>query len=200
MQEVVHSAPWSCGRRGAPDHGQITPCVEVPCERSDVVRAADPAVPVSQRCPMTPDQIFRVRASWTLLVPVAETVAGRFYERLFELDPSLKPLFAASDPSSQRRKLMQTLAMIVAAIDDLERVVPAAEALGRRHEGYGVRPDHYATVGEALLWTLQRALGDAFDDATRCAWTEAFAAITLAMLGRERPVTSPPATAAGELV
>jgi nitric oxide dioxygenase len=132
---------------------------------------------------MTPDQIARVRASWSLLAPIAETAAARFYERLFELDPSLAPLFAAADPTSQRRKLVQTLAMVVAGIEEFDRLLPAVEALGRRHDAYGVRPEHYATVGEALLWTLRRALGDAFDDATRQAWAEAFATLAGAMTG-----------------
>lgn len=142
---------------------------------------------------MSPDQIARVRASWTLLAPIAETAASRFYERLFELDPSLAPLFAAADPATQRRKLVQTLAMVVAGIEDFDRLLPAVEALGRRHDAYGVRPEHYATVGEALLWTLRRALGDAFDDATRAAWADAFAALAGAMTGGAAAIAHRPA-------
>jgi len=130
---------------------------------------------------MTPDQIARVRASWTLVVPVADTVAARFYERLFALDPTLRPLFVHTDPASQRRKLVQTLAVVVAAIDDLSRLLPAVEALGRRHTAYGVTDAHYATVGEALLWTLERGLGDTFDDATRGAWAAAYGLLATAM-------------------
>lgn len=140
---------------------------------------------------MTPDQIARVRASWSLLAPIAEAAAARFYERLFELDPSLAPLFTAVDPATQRRKLVQTLAMVVAGIEDFDRLLPAMEALGRRHDAYGVRPEHYATVGEALLWTLRRALGDAFDDATREAWSAAYAAIAAAMTGGPSPAARP---------
>ena len=143
---------------------------------------------------MSPDQIARVRASWTLLAPIAETAASRFYERLFELDPSLAPLFAAADPATQRRKLVQTLAMVVAGIEDFDRLLPAVEALGRRHDAYGVRPEHYATVGEALLWTLHRALGDAFDDATRTAVADAFAALAGAMAGGTAAIAHRPAS------
>src|SRR5512138_1231189 len=93
----------------------------------------EPASPARRlhrrRCRMTPDRIARVRASWTLLAPIAETAAARFYERLFELDPSLVPLFAAADPATQRRKLVQTLAMVVAGIEDFDRLLPAVEAL-----------------------------------------------------------------------
>jgi hemoglobin-like flavoprotein len=131
---------------------------------------------------MTPDQIERVRASWTLIVPIAETVAARFYERLFELDPALRPLFNHVDPQTQRRKLVQTLAIVVAGVDNLWRLLPAIEALGRRHVDYGVRDADYATVGKALLSTFEQGLGDAFDEATRDAWTAAYELLSTAML------------------
>ena len=130
---------------------------------------------------LTPDQIDRVRASWSLVVPVAETVAARFYQRLFEVDPSLRALFGHTDPASQQRKLVQTLAVVVAGVDDLDRLLPAVEALGRRHAGYGVSASHYDTVGDALVWTLARGLGDAFDADTRAAWTAAYALLAQAM-------------------
>ena len=142
---------------------------------------------------MTSDQIARVRESWTLVVPIAETAAAHFYERLFALDPSLRRLFVHGDAVAQRRKLVQALAVMVAGIDDFERVLPAAEALGRRHEEYGVEAAHYATVGDALLWTLAHALGDAFDDETREAWALAYGAIASAMQGAAASPVVPPA-------
>ena len=132
---------------------------------------------------MTPDQISRVRASWALVVPMAEVVAARFYERLFAVDPALRSLFTHTDAASQRRKLVQTLAIVVAGLEDLPRLLPAVEALGRRHAGYGVGESHYVTVGDVLLWTLAQGLGDAFDDATRAAWAAAFGVLAEAMQG-----------------
>jgi len=131
---------------------------------------------------MTRDQIARVQATWALIVPVADTVAAQLYERLFALDPSTRVLFAAADPPTLSRKLVQTLAVIVAALDQLVELTPAIDALGRRHVGYGVSAAHYETVGEALLWTLQRALGDNFDDATREAWATAYDEMTTIMM------------------
>lgn len=131
---------------------------------------------------MTQDQIDRVRASWRLVVPVAETVAAQFYERLFALDPALRPLFAHVDPVTQQRKLLQTLAIVVAGVDDFSQLLPAVEALGRRHVGYGVVEAQYATVRQALLWTLERGLGDVFDGDTRCAWAAAYDVLATAML------------------
>ena len=130
---------------------------------------------------MTPDQILRLRASWALVVPVAEAVAARFYERLFTLDPALRPLFAHADPAAQRRKLVQTFAVVVAGLEDLGRLLPAVEALGRRHATYGVTAAHYETVREAFLWTLAQGLGDGFDGATRAAWATAYDLLAAAM-------------------
>ena len=147
---------------------------------------------------MSPDEIARIRASWTLVVPIAESLAARFYDRLFALDPSLRPLFAHADPAAQRRKLVQALAVVVAGIEQPAHLLPAVQALGRRHAAYGVEARHYDTVGDALLWTLRRALGVAFDDATRRAWAAAYALLADAMRSaasdRAAPVRTAPAS------
>jgi hemoglobin-like flavoprotein len=39
---------------------------------------------------------------------------------------------------------------------------------------YGVHPEHYGTVGAALLWTLEQELGAAFTPEVREAWTTAY--------------------------
>ncbi|MFL5539248.1 MAG: globin domain-containing protein, partial [Longimicrobiaceae bacterium] len=102
---------------------------------------------------MTPESKRLVQESWTLVEPIAETAAALFYGRLFELDPSLRPMFRG-DMREQEKKLMQALTVVVRGLDRLDQLVPAVEALGRRHAGYGVRDEHYATVAAALLWTL----------------------------------------------
>jgi hemoglobin-like flavoprotein len=76
---------------------------------------------------------------------------------------------------------MGMLRMVVRGLDRLEQLVPAVQALGRRHAGYGVRDEHYATVGAALLWTLERGLGEAFTPATRAAWAAAYALLAATM-------------------
>ncbi len=139
---------------------------------------------------MTSEQIARIRASWALAAPSADMVAALFYDRLFTLDRSLAGLFAHTDLAAQRQKLMQMLGVVVAGLDELPRLLPAVEALGRRHRGYRVRDVHYATVGEALLWTLGAGLGDAFDDATREAWTTAY--LTLAGVMQRAAAEPPP--------
>lgn len=119
---------------------------------------------------MTPEQKEMVQSTWKDVEPIAETAADLFYGRLFELDPSLKPLFK-SDIKEQGKKLMQMIGVAVAGLDNLGELTPAVAALGKRHVGYGVTDSHYATVGEALLWTLNKGLGEKFTDEVEGAWT-----------------------------
>jgi hemoglobin-like flavoprotein len=129
---------------------------------------------------MTPHGKQLVQESWALVSPISEVAAGLFYGRLFELDPSLRPLFKG-DITEQGRKLMQTLAVVVKGLDNLDGLVPAVEALGRRHGGYGVQDSHYDTVASALLWTLERGLGEAFTPEVRDAWVEAYTLLATVM-------------------
>lgn len=131
---------------------------------------------------MTPQQQDLIRSTWAQVAPISDVAARLFYERLFKLDPSIRRMFAFTDMESQRRNLMQTLAVVVKSIDTLETLIPAVEALGRRHAGYGVQPGHYATVGQALLETLELGLGDAFTPEARAAWTEAYELLAGVML------------------
>jgi nitric oxide dioxygenase len=77
---------------------------------------------------------------------------------------------------------MAALGVAVGALDRLENILPLVRQLGRRHAAYGVQPDHYATVGEALVWTLSRALGAEFTSETRRAWTDAYAGLAWTMI------------------
>jgi hemoglobin-like flavoprotein len=122
---------------------------------------------------MTPEQIALVRTSFASVVPIKETAADLFYGRLFELDPSLKPLFKG-DMKEQGLKLMAMIGTAVGGLDRLDSIVPAVQALGRRHVGYGVKNEHYDTVGNALLWTLEQGLGAAFTPEVKSAWTSAY--------------------------
>lgn len=130
---------------------------------------------------MTPDQIQLVQASFAKVVPISDKAAELFYGRLFEIAPDIKPLFT-SDIAQQGRKLMTTLGVVVNGLSDFDAILPAARTLAVRHVDYGVTPSHYAPVGAALIWTLEQGLGDAFDDATRTAWSEAYAVLSNVMI------------------
>jgi nitric oxide dioxygenase len=145
---------------------------------------------------MTPTDIDLIRASWSGVEPIADTAAGLFYGRLFELDPAIERLFRRTDMAAQRKILMQTLTVVVKSLDRLDQIVPAVQALGRRHAGYGVREAHYATVGAALLWTLEQGLGEAFTPPVREAWATAYGILASVMIDAARTDASEAETAA----
>ena len=118
---------------------------------------------------VTNTQKVFVQESFAAVMPIADDAAALFYRRLFELDPSLERMFKG-DMTEQRRKLMQMLTAAVKGLDRLDQLVPVVEDLGRRHAGYGVADSHYDTVGAALLWTLEKGLGNAFTPEVKDAW------------------------------
>ena len=122
---------------------------------------------------LSPRQIELVQSSFAKVAPIAEDAAKLFYDRLFEIAPEVRPLFKG-DMKEQGAKLMAMLARAVSALDKLDDLVPVVQELGRRHHGYGVTAEHYGPVGEALLWTLEQGLGDAFTPAVKAAWTKVY--------------------------
>lgn len=122
---------------------------------------------------MTPDQVTLVQTTFRTVLPISEQAAAMFYARLFATTPEVRPLFRG-DMQEQARKLMATLAVVVNGLGNLPAVLPAASALAKKHVGYGVEPEHYDSVGAALLWTLERGLGDAWTPAVAAAWTAAY--------------------------
>ena len=129
---------------------------------------------------LTPKEIDLVKESWQSVVPIADTAASLFYGRLFELDPSLKELFK-SDMQEQGKKLMQMIGVAVSNLHQLDQVLEPVQDLGRRHTDYKVAPEHYDTVGAALLWTLAQGLGDAFTPEVETAWTKTYTALATIM-------------------
>lgn len=122
---------------------------------------------------MTPHQKMLVQTSFAQVRPIADTASALFYAKLFELDPSLRPMFT-TDIKAQGQKLMDMLTVATSGLDHLDRLVPAVQTLGRRHAGYGVRDEHYETVGVALFSTLALGLGSAFTDEVREAWVTVY--------------------------
>ncbi len=122
-----------------------------------------------------------VQESFAQVAPIADEAAALFYGRLFELDPSLRAMFT-DDLSEQGQKLMQMLAGAVKGLDRIERLIPALEQLAVRHVAYGVKSEHYETVGAALIWTLEQGLGDAFSDDVRAAWVETYELVSGVMI------------------
>jgi hemoglobin-like flavoprotein len=120
-----------------------------------------------------PTQIKLVQESFAKVAPIADQAAVIFYDRLFEVAPQVKAMFPA-DMTEQRRKLMAMLAAVVNGLGNLETVLPAASALANRHVTYGAKAEHYPVVGAALLWTLEKGLGDGWTPEVAEAWTDAY--------------------------
>lgn len=135
---------------------------------------------------MTPDQIRLVQASFQLVLPIAAQAAALFYRRLFSTDPGTRRLFARTDLEAQGRKLMAAIGFVVGALHRPEAMLGTVRDLARRHAGYGVREEHYATVGAALLWTLEQGLGEEFTPETRDAWAAAYGLLSGVMIQAAR--------------
>jgi hemoglobin-like flavoprotein len=130
---------------------------------------------------MTPDQVKLVQQSFAKVAPISEQAAVIFYDRLFEVAPQVKAMFPP-DLTEQRKKLMATLAVVVNGLSNLESVLPAASALAKRHVSYGAKPAHYPVVGGALLWTLEKGLGEAWTSDVAAAWTAAYGTLSTYMI------------------
>ncbi len=138
---------------------------------------------------MTPEQIRLVQSTFQMVVPIKEQAAELFYNRLFELDPNLQPLFKG-DMKEQGKKLMATLGVAVSSLTNLEKIIPTVQDLGARHYDYGVKEADYDTVGNALLWTLEQGLGEAFTPAVKEAWTQTYMTLAGVMIeaAKEAPM------------
>jgi hemoglobin-like flavoprotein len=129
---------------------------------------------------MTPDDVKRIQTTWGLVIPIRDQAAALFYGKLFELDPALRPLFK-TDLKSQGEKLTDMITVVVNGLTKLDAIVPAVQALGRRHLDYGVKDADYDTVGAALLWTLEQGLGAAFTPEVKGAWAQAYGMLATMM-------------------
>ncbi len=130
---------------------------------------------------MTPAQVDAVQSSFKKVAQIQDAAADLFYDRLFTLDPSLKPLFKG-DLKDQKRKLMAALGTVVTSLKAPEKIIPVVQNLGEKHNSYGVTEQHYQTVGEALLWTLEKGLGADFTPNVRDGWTAAYGLLSSIMI------------------
>ena len=131
---------------------------------------------------MTPQDVDLVQSTFEKVRPISLAAAGMFYDRLFEIAPEVRPLFKG-DMAEQGRKLMATLAVVVGSLHSLPTILPAASTLAKKHIEYGVKPGHYAAVGAALLWTLERGLGQSWTPEVASAWTNAYTTLSNFMIG-----------------
>ncbi|MBY3465737.1 hemin receptor [Rhizobium laguerreae] len=138
---------------------------------------------------MQETEIVLLEQSFAEVAAVREQAAELFYERLFVHDPSLRAMFANTDMKEQGRKLMVALSLVIGSLRKLETVVPALETLAVKHVGYGVRDEHYATVGKALIETLSLFFAHRFTLEYRRLWTSAYETVAGVMMAAAK--TSP---------
>ena len=131
---------------------------------------------------MTQRQIELVKSSWiSVAVMDHVVVGGLFYNRLFEIAPQLKSMFHNPIPE-QSKKLLAMINNVIAKLDKLDDIVDEVAKLGRKHIHYGVQPEHYAIVGSALLWTLEKGMGENWNEEVKNAWTECYNILSGAMI------------------
>ena len=121
-----------------------------------------------------------IQSSFKQVVPIADAAAEIFYAKLFEYDPALKKLFRG-DLKKQGQMLMSTLKAAVDGLDDVPALARVLQALAKRHLDYGVKVDDYTPVGNALLYTLHKGLGDGFTPEVRQAWVNVYGIIANVM-------------------
>ena len=129
---------------------------------------------------MNVEQIGLVQASFAQVTLIADQAADLFYARLFQLDPTLRGMFK-NDMAEQRQKLIAMLTFTVNNLTQPEELLPAIQALGRRHVGYGVKNRHYETLGAALLWTFEKALGEEYTPEVKAAWAAVYSLLATTM-------------------
>jgi hemoglobin-like flavoprotein/ferredoxin len=142
-----------------------------------------------------PDTVVLVQTSFERAASHADQLGELFYDRLFAQNPSVEPLFDGVDMRAQREMLLKVLATAVRGLEELPKLVPILEDLGRRHVGYGAKTSHYKAVGAALLWSLEQVLGDTFTPETHVAWFEIYGVIARTMLEGARKAEAESASA-----
>lgn len=129
---------------------------------------------------MTPGQIDLIQRSFEHVTRIKLEAGQLFYERLFFIAPELRPMFKV-DTRAQASKLVDTLSYAVGQLPDGPNLTATLRKLRRRHLEFGVRPEHYDVVGEALLWTLERLLAERWTPELRDGWLSLYATAATAM-------------------
>jgi hemoglobin-like flavoprotein len=131
---------------------------------------------------MTQKQIELVKSSWSLVTTIDPVVVGDlFYNRLFEIAPQVKHMFRNPMPE-QSKKLIAMIGYVIAKLDKLEDIIGEVGKLAQRHNAYGVKPEHYTVVGSALIWTLEKGLGEYWNEEVKDAWIKCYTILSNAMI------------------
>lgn len=130
---------------------------------------------------MTRRQIELVESSWDFVLLNTKDAGMVFYSRLFTIAPELKSLFKES-PDAQAQKLIALITFAVHKLNTINEIVSDVQSLGRRHQKYNVKPEHYAIVAEALLWTLEKSLKEKWNEEMKEAWVTVYTLLSSTMI------------------
>ena len=132
---------------------------------------------------MTTKQILLVKTSWAMVAEIdPQTVGSLFYNRLFEIAPEVKPIFSHSNLAEQSKKLLSMLSYVISKLNKLDDIISDVKKLAIRHIKYGVEEIHYTSVEGALLWTLEKGLGEHWNEELAEAWTVCYLTLSSAMI------------------
>ena len=136
---------------------------------------------------MTQQQVALIKRSWQIIqTKQPELIGDAFYTKLFVDNPELGHMFPSSRVE-QSKKLVMTLGIVVNQLDKLDELSPAIEKLAIRHVEYGVKAEHYKFVGSALIWALEKLLGDEWDEELSGAWITCYEILSHKMMSAAYP-------------
>jgi NAD(P)H-flavin reductase len=133
----------------------------------------------------------RMRASFAKIAEAGDEVPLFFYSHLFLCHPETRAMFPIS-MMQQRDRLLGALVEVVARVDDLDRLVPMLQQLGRDHRKFGTIADHYPAVGHSLLATLAHFLGEDWTPEVAADWEAAYGLVAQVMVEAADAVTGEP--------
>ncbi|MFD9031028.1 globin domain-containing protein [Streptomyces sp. NPDC059567] len=137
--------------------------------------------PEVTEAPLSAHEIDLIRASVSVVEPLAADMTVYFYAILFARYPEVRPMFPPG-MDTQRGRLLRALLRIVDLVDDPENLVRFCGHLGRDHRKFGALRAHFPAVGECLLASLARYAGPAWTQDIAAAWTKAYGAVADAMI------------------
>lgn len=116
--------------------------------------------PRMQQYTLSQQEKAAIKEIWVQLLIHKQAWGIRFYERLFELYPYMKPLFSKVRIEEQGLRLGNILTFIVAKLDKLEQVRQEVKALAQRHIAYQVKAEYYLPFIKLLLEVLREGMAE----------------------------------------
>ncbi|MEL7005751.1 MAG: globin domain-containing protein [Bacteroidota bacterium] len=130
---------------------------------------------------MKKEEIELMKSSWGWVLQNKADAGKLFYENLFKVAPTVRPLFD-NDISNQATKLVSTVTFVVQHLNDFSLIKEQIRELGRKHKGYGAKPEYYPIVAEQLIYTIKQGMGDRFTPETEAAWNKGLSTIAQSMI------------------